>query len=161
MIVVLETCPAIPLSGETYAPKWQAPSLSLSHSLIRCHLIWLTAFQATFQESSCQDRLYMFEDNEVVFRVIRNGRNTNLRHVSRYHRFDLDWLLRRIKLNPFYFRSICAYHRTLGRHVFLTKGAFTTIQWKSLMRFFHTHPPCNLEVDSSLSKSSCSAVPLK
>ena len=42
----------------------------------------------------------MFEDNEVVFRVIRKGRSTNLRHVSRYHRFDLDWLLRRIKLSP-------------------------------------------------------------
>ena len=40
----------------------------------------------------------------------------------------------------------------------LTKGAFTTSQWKSLMRLFDIHQPSNLNVDSSFSVLSCSAV---
>ena len=42
----------------------------------------------------------------------------------------------------------------------LTKSAFTTIQWKSLMRLFDIHPPPNLNVDRSHSESSYAAVSL-
>ena len=37
-------------------------------------------------------------------------------------------------------------------------GAFVTIQWESLMRFFDIHPPSNLNVDHGLSEPSFSAV---
>ena len=37
----------------------------------------------------------------------------------------------------------------------LTEGAFSTIQWKSLMQLFDVHPPPQLNVDP---ESSCSAV---
>ena len=40
----------------------------------------------------------------------------------------------------------------------LTKGAFTDIQWKSLMRVFDIHPPSDLNVDRSFSESDSSVV---
>ena len=40
----------------------------------------------------------------------------------------------------------------------LTKGAFATIQWKSLMRLFDDHPPPKLNVIRSFSESCRSAV---
>ena len=43
-------------------------------------------------ESSLPDRLYIFEDNNAVIRMITEGRSPDLSHVSRSHRVDLDWL---------------------------------------------------------------------
>ena len=40
--------------------------------------------------------LYVFEDNEAVLKMVVKGRSPNLRHVSRTHRVDLDWLFERI-----------------------------------------------------------------
>ena len=40
----------------------------------------------------------------------------------------------------------------------LTKGAFATVQWKSVLRLFDIHPPSHLNVDRSFSASSGSAV---
>ena len=42
--------------------------------------------------------LYVFEDNEVVIKMIIKGRSPTMRHVSRTHRVALDWLFDRI--NP-------------------------------------------------------------
>ena len=36
--------------------------------------------------------LYVFEDNEVVIKMIIKGRSPTMRHVSRTHRVALDWL---------------------------------------------------------------------
>ena len=41
----------------------------------------------------------LFEDNEAVIKKgIIEGRSSNMRHVSRTHRVDLDWLLDCINL---------------------------------------------------------------
>ena len=40
----------------------------------------------------------------------------------------------------------------------LTRGAFTTLQFKSLMRLFDIHPPSHLNVDHSLCEESCAAL---
>ena len=44
--------------------------------------------------------LYVFEDNEAVIKMIINGRSPTMRHVSRTHRVDPDWLFDRINLDP-------------------------------------------------------------
>ena len=43
--------------------------------------------------------LYVFEDNEAVFKMIMKGRSPTMRHVSRTHRVALDWLFDRINLD--------------------------------------------------------------
>ena len=43
--------------------------------------------------------LYVFEDNEAVFKMIIKGRSPTMRHVSRTHRVALDWLFDRINLD--------------------------------------------------------------
>ena len=40
-------------------------------------------------------QLYIFEDNEAVIKMIIEGRNPTMRHVSRTHRVALDWLFDR------------------------------------------------------------------
>ena len=72
------------------------------------------------------------------------GRSPKLRHVSRTHGVDLDWQFERIKLDSSIF---VRYVRTIEQRIdMLTKRAFTTIQWKSLMRSFDIHPPSDLNV---------------
>ena len=44
--------------------------------------------------------LYIFEDNEAVIKMIIKVRSPPMRHVSRTHRFALDWLFDRINLDP-------------------------------------------------------------
>ena len=44
--------------------------------------------------------LYVFEDNEAVIKMITKGRSLTMRHVSRTHRFALDWLFDKINLDP-------------------------------------------------------------
>ena len=43
--------------------------------------------------------LYIFEGNEAVIKMIIKGRSPTMRHVSRTHRFALDWLFDRINLD--------------------------------------------------------------
>ena len=43
--------------------------------------------------------LYVFEDNESVIKMIIKGRSPTMRHVSRTHRVNLDWLFDRINPN--------------------------------------------------------------
>ena len=81
-----------------------------------------------------------------------------LRHLSRPDRVDLDWSLERINLDS----SISIrYVRTTEQLADMsTNGALTTIQWKSLVWLFDVHPPSSLNVDRSISESSCSSVAL-
>ena len=46
--------------------------------------------------------LFVFEDNDAVIKMIMNGPSPTLRHVSRTHRVNLDWLFDSISLawNP-------------------------------------------------------------
>ena len=43
--------------------------------------------------SGANAMLYVFEDKEAVIKTIIKGRSPTMRHVSRTHRFALDWLL--------------------------------------------------------------------
>ena len=43
--------------------------------------------------------LYVFEENEVLIKMIIKGRSPTMRHVSRTHRVALDWLFDRINLD--------------------------------------------------------------
>ena len=42
--------------------------------------------------------LYIFEDNEAVFKMIIKGQSPTMRHVSRTHRVALDWFFDKINL---------------------------------------------------------------
>ena len=64
-------------------------------------------------DSSHSTQLSQFEDNAAVIQMINKGRSPNLRHVTRTHRVDLDWLLVS-QLGSFFFveknvRSIGGY----------------------------------------------------
>ena len=45
-------------------------------------------------------QLYIFEDNELVLKMIIRGRSPMMRHASRTHSVALDWLFDRINLDP-------------------------------------------------------------
>ena len=109
--------------------------------LITCLSTWLTTFQATFQR--------------VHFRRQRGrhlhdfkGCSPNLRHVSRTHRVDLDWLSKRINFEHFFFMRCVRTTEQLAD--ILTEGAFTAIQWMYLMRLRDIQPPSDLNVDRCL-----------
>ena len=47
-----------------------------------------------------ESQVYIFEDNEVVIKMIITGWSPTMRLVSRTHRAALDWLFERINLDP-------------------------------------------------------------
>ena len=64
--------------------------------------------------------LLVFEDNEAVIQMIINGRSPNMRHVSRTHRVDLDWLIECVNLDPQHFHSSC--HHEISSCVLSCEG---------------------------------------
>ena len=59
------------------------------------------------------------------------GRSPTMRHVSRTHRVDLDWLFDRINLDPkIQIRYINTKHQLTD---ILTKGTFTRDEWNNLL----------------------------
>ena len=68
--------------------------------------------------------LYVFEDNEVVIKMIIKGRSSTMRHVSRTHRVALDWLFDRIKLDPKNPNQIHRHQKPSHRHA--NQGKFHT-----------------------------------
>ena len=80
--------------------------------------------------------LYVFEDNEAVFKMIMKGRSPTKRHVSRTHRVALDWLFDRINLDS---KSQIKYIDTKNQLAdILTKGNFTRDEWNHLLTLFNT-----------------------
>ena len=72
--------------------------------------------------------LYIFENNEVVIKMIIKGRSPTMRHVSRTHRVALDWLFDKIKLDP---KIQIKYVDTRNQFAdILTKGTFTRDGWR-------------------------------
>ena len=69
---------------------------SLSHSDNHMSVVVADHEPPNVSKSSVTAKLYIFEDNASVMRVISIGRSPNSRTVSRTHRVDLDWLLARI-----------------------------------------------------------------
>ena len=91
--------------------------------------------------------LYVFEDNEVVIKMIIKGRSPTMRHLSRTHRVALDWLLDRINLDP---KILIKYIDTKKQLAdILTKWNFTRDEWNHLLRLFN---------NSHFSSTDCSEV---
>ena len=79
--------------------------------------------------------LYVFEDNEAVIKIIIKGRSPTMRHVSRTHRFALDWLFDRINLDP---KIQIKYIDTKNQLAdILTKGNLTRDEWNHLLCLFN------------------------
>ena len=68
----------------------------------------------------------------------------------------MGWPLDRLSLDSSI--SIRCLRTTKQLANMLTKGTFTTIQWKSVMSVFHLHPPPKLNVDRNFSELCCSTV---
>ena len=81
--------------------------------------------------SSGKAQLYIFEDNEAVIKMCIKGRSPTMRHVSRTHRVDLDWLTERIKLDPGIMLKFVGTGEQMAD--LLTKSSFTTSKWQSLL----------------------------
>ena len=124
----MEGIPALAIVGyvsETFA---QADALgnptrsggkhrSLSHSYEHMSPDMVDHVRSNNPESSFPGRLYIFEDNEAVIRMILKGRSPFLRHVPRTHRVDFNDFLKRIKLDSsISIRHVCTTE-TIGRHV--------------------------------------------
>ena len=50
-------------------------------------------------DSSHSTLLYLFEDNAAVIQKNNKGRRANMRHVTRRHSVELDWLFERVNVN--------------------------------------------------------------
>ena len=82
--------------------------------------------------SSGSAQLFLFEDNEAVIKMCLKGRSPILRHISRTHRVDLDWLIERIKLDPGVRIKFVSTDQQMAD--MLTKAAFTIPKWKALSK---------------------------
>ena len=91
--------------------------------------------QGKINVSSHQEALlYVFVDNEAVIKMIIKGRSPTMRHVSRTHRFALDWLFDRINLDPkIQIKNIDTKNQLAD---ILTKGNFTREEWNHLLCLF-------------------------
>ena len=70
-------------------------SFRLIHILTLVYLSPSTTFRPTFPTAPTQPQLYIFEDTAAVFQMINKGRSQILRHVTRMHRVDMDYLFER------------------------------------------------------------------
>ena len=73
----------------------------------------------------------LFEDDEAVIKMIIKGLSPTMRHVSRTHRFALDWLFDRINVDPkIQIKCVDTKHQLSG---ILRKGNFTRDEWNNLL----------------------------
>ena len=94
-------------------------------------------------------KLFIFEDNDAVIKMIVKGRSPNLRHVGRTHRVDLDWLFDRLRKDPGVLIKWVGTKEQLGD--ILTKGSFTAEAWNALLLLGLMLPPsCRRYLDASL-----------
>ena len=93
----------------------------------------------TLAKSSGRGKLVIFEDNEAVIKMTIKRRAPALRHVSRVHRVDLDWLVDMIANDP----SIRIRYVGTKQQIadIFTKGSFTEKTWKDLCRLAQVGPP--------------------
>ena len=80
-------------------------------------------------------KLYIFEDNKTVIKMIIEGRSLTMRHVSRTRRVALDWLFDRINLDS----QIQVKHADSKNQLadILTKGNFTRDEWNHFLSLFN------------------------
>jgi hypothetical protein len=89
-------------------------------------------------EPAKKAHLVILEDNDAVIKMVIKGRSPAMRHVARTHRIDLDWLFEQIREDKGI--GIRYVNTKLQAADILTKGQFTTIQWKSLCRLSNSVP---------------------
>ena len=85
--------------------------------------------------SQGESQLYIFEDNEVVIKMIIKGRSPRMRHVSRAHRVALDWLFDRIISEPKIQIKFLDTKNQLAD--MLTKASYSRDEWNHLLRLFN------------------------
>ena len=87
--------------------------------------------------------LVVFEDNEAVLKMCVKGRVPTLRHVTRTHRVDLDWIVERIKIDTGISMKYVKTSEQLAD--MLTKASFVAPLWKSLLKLHQIghHQPLN------------------
>ncbi len=74
-----------------------------------------------------------------MIQMINKGQSPNLRHVTRTHRVDLDWLFGRVTLDHSIFIK---YVRTNDQLEDISiKGMFTTMQWQSFLHLWRKPYP--------------------
>ena len=102
------------------------------------------------QSSNQEALLYVFEDNETVFKMIIKGRSPTMRHVSRTHRVALDWLFDRINFDT---KIQIKYIDTKKKLAdILTKGNFTRDEWNHLLCLFNISHFSSAECSEVMSK---------
>ena len=109
--------------------------------------------------SQGESQLYIFKDDEAVFKMIIKGRSPTMRHVSRTHRVALDWLFDRVNFGP---KIQVKYVDTKNQLAdMLTRGGFTRDEWNHLLHllniknsrhFFRTHFFLSNRKESVMSK---------
>ena len=75
-------------------------------------------------------RLVCLEDNDAAIKMILKGRTNKMRHVTRTHRIDLDWLFNVIREDP----GVSIKYINTKKQVadIFTKGSFTSQQFLEL-----------------------------
>ena len=107
-------------------------------------------FFSNVNSSRKEALLYIFEDNEVVMKMIIKGRSPAMRHVPRTHRVALDWLFHRINLDP---KIQIRYIDTKNQLAdILTKGNFTRDEWTRFLCLFNISHFSSINSLESMSK---------
>ena len=75
--------------------------------------------------------LFLLEDNDAVIKMVVKQRSPQMRHVSRTHRVNLDWLFDRISNDPGCFLKFVGTKEQLAD--IFTKGSFTAEAWNVLL----------------------------
>ena len=86
-----------------------------------------------------EPKLVFVEDNDAVLKMCVKGRAPTLKHCSRTHRIDLDWLFERVRDDPAIFGRYI--HTKLQLADLLTKGTFTVDAWCALCLLMRLGPP--------------------
>ena len=100
--------------------------------------------------------LFIFEDSDAVIKMTIKGRSQTMRHVSRTHRVERDWLFDKINLDPGI--QINCVHTSKQLADILTKGSFSRercSQWTHIFNLMtpHMHSCSHFTVLSSSSRS--------
>ena len=93
--------------------------------------------------------LVIFEDDEAVIKTTIEGRSPNMRHITRTHRINTDWLFERIRDDPGIKIRYVGTKQQIAD--FLTKGAFTAEQWKVLCNLSNIGEP-GIRIDPKTNK---------
>ena len=89
-------------------------------------------------------KLYALEDNDAVIKMTVKQRSPTMRHVSRTHRVDLDWLFERISKDPGIFVKYVPTKDQIAD--IFTKGSFTAEAWNVLCKLCVIQPASSYKV---------------